>query len=54
VKEALVKGLRGDGEGMQTLFAGMPQGGVVEKVVSEAVEDGVVTREQLQALGFAA
>jgi hypothetical protein len=54
VKEGLVKGLRGDGEGMQTLFAGMPQGDVVEKVVSEAVEDGVVTREQLQGLGFAA
>ena len=54
VKEALVKGLRGDGEGMQTLFAGMLQGDVVEKVVSEAVEDGVVTREQLQGLGFAA
>jgi hypothetical protein len=39
---------------MQTLFAGMLQGDVKEKVVSEAVEDGVVTREQLQGLGFAA
>jgi hypothetical protein len=54
VKEGLVKGLRGDGVGMQTLFAGMPQGDVVEKVVGEAVEDGVVTREQLLGLGFAA
>jgi len=32
----------------------MLQGDVMEKVVSEAVEEGVVTREQLQALGFAA
>ncbi|KAH8747710.1 hypothetical protein BGZ57DRAFT_916578 [Hyaloscypha finlandica] len=53
VKEGLVKGLRGDGVGMQTLFAGMLQGDVKEKVVSEAVEDGVVTREQLLGLGFA-
>jgi hypothetical protein len=57
VKEGLVKGLRGDGLGMQGVFAGMlagSQGDVVEKMISEAVEDGVVTREQLQGLGFAA
>ena len=57
VKEGLVKGLRGDGVGMQGVFAGMlagSQGDVVEKMISEAVEDGVVTREQLQGLSFAA
>jgi hypothetical protein len=53
VKEGLVKGLRGDGEGMKGLFAGI-HGDVVGKVGSEAVEDGVVTREQLQELDFAA
>jgi hypothetical protein len=57
VKEGLVRGLRGDGMGMQGVFAGMlagSQGDVVEKMISEAVEDGVVTRAQLQGLGFAA
>jgi hypothetical protein len=49
VKEALVKGIRGDGEGMRGLLGGM---GGVEKIVGDAVEDGVLTAGQLQQLGI--
>jgi hypothetical protein len=49
VKEALVKGFRGDGEGMKGLLGGMEG---VEKIIGDAVEDGVVTAEQLQQLGI--
>jgi hypothetical protein len=51
VKEALVKGIRGDGEGMRGLLGGMVHV-EVEKIVGDAVEDGVFTAGQLQQLGI--
>jgi hypothetical protein len=51
VKEALVKGIRGDGEGMRGLLGGMVHVDV-EKIVGDAVEDGVLTAGQLQQLGI--
>jgi hypothetical protein len=47
VKEALVKGIRGDREGIRGLLGGVEG---VEKIVSEAVEDGLFTGDQLQGL----
>jgi hypothetical protein len=57
VKEGFVKGLRGDGAAMKEEFRGIlagAQGEGMEKVISEAVEDGVVSREQLERLGITA
>jgi hypothetical protein len=49
VKEAVVKGVRGDGVGMWGLLGGVEG---VERILGEAVEDGVVTAGQLQGLGI--
>ncbi len=49
VKEALVKGIREDAEGMRALLGGMEG---VEKIVGEAVEDDLFTGKQLQGLGI--
>jgi hypothetical protein len=51
VKEGLVKGLRGDGEGMMGLLKGMGESEVA-KVVSDAVEDGLVSKMLLKELGI--
>ena len=45
----MVKGVRGDGVGMWGLLGGVEG---VERIVGEAVEDGVVTAGQLQGLGI--
>jgi hypothetical protein len=49
VKEAVVKGVRRDGVGMWGLLGGVEG---LERIVGEAVEDGVVTAGQLQGLGI--
>lgn len=52
VKEGIVKGLRGDGEGMKSMFGGLGES-EVGKILAEMVDDGVVEREQLEGLGIA-
>lgn len=48
VKEAVVKGLLGDGAELKSHLGQSPQAG---SVVGEMVDEGLVTASQLQAMG---